>query len=154
MPQVSLSLLILSKNKNTLGHHNGLELVTSSRQGYIKENSVKTKNHCFSPQTNGQSRPRQSGTSIYISSSRAECWAFHPGGDSSGAAMGRGFLITNPCRRGKGHTQFLRQLSPSVSAVVHWTGQVLSHTAFVLTVQFNRDRFQVYGRQRHKRVVT
>ena len=34
------------------------------------------------------------------------------------------------------------------------TGQELSHAAFVLTVQLNRDRFQGYGRQRRQGVAS
>lgn len=145
----------LSKTKNTPGaQRNSLELVTPSRQGYTKENYMNTKNdYHFRPQTNGQSRHRQSGASFHLSSSLAEGWAFHPGGDSIGAAMGRGHPSIDPCRRVKGHTQLLHQLSLTVSAVVHWTGRLLPHTAFVLTAQLNRDRFQGYGRQERQNVV-
>lgn len=108
---------------------------------------MKRKNHTFRPQTNGQSRSRQSGTSIHLSSPLAEGWGFHPGGESTGAAMGRGLPSIDLRRRGKGHTQSLHQSSLAVSAVVHRTGQLLPHTAFVLTVQLNRDRFQGYGKQ-------
>lgn len=97
----------------------------------------------FRPTTNGRSCSRHSRTSLKISSPLAEGWAFHPGGDSTGAAMGRGHLSTDPRRRVKGHTQS-HQPSLVVSAVAS-AGQELPHTAFVLTNQFNRDRFQGYG---------
>lgn len=103
------------------------------------------KSNYFRPQTNGQSRNRQGGASFHLSSPLVEGWAFHPGGDSTRAAMGRGHHSIDLCRMVKGHTQSLHQLSLAVSAVVHWTECLSLHTALVLTVQFNRDRFQVYG---------
>lgn len=114
---------------------------------------MNTKNdYHFRPQTNGQFCFRHRRTSRNLSSPLAEGWAFHPGGDSTGAAMGRGHPRTDPHRRVKGHTQS-HQRSLDVSAVVRWTECLSLHTAFVLTVQFNRDRFQGYGRHQRQSVV-
>lgn len=141
----------------------------------------------FRPTTNGRFCSRHSRTSLKLSSPLAEGWAFHPGGDSAGTAMGRRHPRTDLRRRVKGHTQLLHQPSLIVSAAVsseqttdhsllrkrkssippllllsHKTFQVLwvpkaewlpLHAAFVLTVQFNRDRFQGYGRHQHQSVV-
>ena len=79
-------------------------------------------NYHFRPTTNGQSCPRHSRTSRNLSSLLAEGWAFHPGGDSTGAAMGRGHPSIDPRRRVKGHTQLLHQPSLIVSAVADLAG--------------------------------
>lgn len=136
-------------------------------------------NYHFRPTTNGRFCFRHSRTSLNPSSPLTEGWAFHPGGDSTGAVMECRHLSTDPRRRVKGHTQLLHQPSLVVSAVAsleqttdhsllckrkssippllllsHKTFRVLwvpkaewlpLHAAFVLTVQFNRDRFQGYG---------
>lgn len=105
---------------------------------------MNTKNdYHFRPTTNGRSCSRHGRTSHNPSSPLAEGWAFHPGGDSTGAVMERRHLSIDPRRRVKGHTQS-HQRSLVVSAVAS-AGQKLPHTAFVLTSQLNRDRFQGYG---------
>lgn len=99
----------------------------------------------FRPTTNGRFCSRHSRTSLKLSSPLAEGWAFHPGGDSTGAVMECRHLSIDPRRRVKGHTQLPHQPSLVVSAAVRCTEWLPLYAAFVLTVQFNRDRFQGYG---------
>ncbi len=118
-----------------------------------KGEHMKSKNdYHHRPQTNGRSCPRRGRISRSPSSPLAEGRAFHPVGDSSRAAMERRHPSTDPRRRVKGHTQS-HQPSLAVSAVIRWIECSSLQTAFVLTAQLNRDRFQGYGRQRHQSVV-
>lgn len=104
---------------------------------------MNTKNdYHFRPTTNGRSCSRHGRTSHNPSSPLAGGWAFHPGGDSTGAAMERGYPRTDPRRRVKGHTQLLHQPSLIVSAAVRWTEWLPLHAAFVLTVQLTETDFK------------